>query len=103
MALSSLYKWGGYLFATVPAAQADRPLEVFQGDPLHFMDHVTVWEGYEYYDATVGTDALNLRGVILGDGTGQLKADSAITRAEAFTILCRLLSLEPGRSRGLQM
>lgn len=25
VALSSLYKWGGYLFATVPAAQADRP------------------------------------------------------------------------------
>lgn len=100
VALSSLYKWGSYLFATVPAAQADRPLEVFQGDPLHFMDHVTVWEGHEYYDAPVGTDALNLRGVILGDGTGQLKADSAITRAEAFTILCRLLSLEPGEEPG---
>lgn len=98
VALTSQYK-SGYLFATVPKADADRPLEVFLGKPLEFKDCFVYWE-YDgkkdhFYDAPLGTDELNIRGIILGDGAENLKPNETITRAEAFTIICRLLSLKP--------
>ena len=36
--LTSDYQWGGYIFATVPASDADRPLEVFQGRRFNWTD-----------------------------------------------------------------
>lgn len=99
VALSSDYEQG-YLFATVPAKDAERPLMVVRGEPLQFPDCVTVWNGEEYYDGPLGADQLNIRGVIEGDDMGSLNPDQVISRAEAFAILCRLLSLEPGGDPG---
>ena len=90
----------GFLFATVPAEDAGRPLEAFQGEEHHFPDCTTVWQGHAYYDEPGGTEELYLRGVIQGDQTGNLNPDAALTRAEAFALICRLLSLEPGGDPG---
>ena len=90
----------GWLFATVPAAEAERPLEVFQGEEHRFPDCITVWKGHEYYNDPSGAKELYLRGVIQGDHAGNLNPDAALTRAEAFALICRLLSLEPGGDPG---
>lgn len=98
--LASGYQRDGYLFATVPAADAGRPLDAFVGEEHHFPDCTTVWQGNAYYNEPGGTGELYLRGVIQGDQAGNLNADAALTRAAAFTLLCRLLSLEPGGDPG---
>ena len=90
----------GWLFATVPAAEAERPLEVFQGEEHRFPDCITVWKGHEYYNDPSGAKELYLRGVIQGDHAGNLNPDAALTRAEAFALICRQLSLEPGGDPG---
>lgn len=90
----------GWLFATVPAAEAERPLEVFQGEEHRFPDCITVWKGHEYYNDPSGAKELYLRGVIQGDHAGNLNPDAALTRAEAFSLLVHLLSLEPGGDPG---
>ena len=100
VALSSGFKWGGWLFATVPAADAERPLEVFQGEKARFPDCISVWQGNEYDNAPQGTQQLVTRGVIRGDGSGNLRPKGELTRAEAFTIIKRLLSLAPGGAPG---
>lgn len=93
VALSSVYL-DGFLFATVPAADADRPLEVFRGDQ-------PVWTDLEQsYLAVQGADDLNIRGVILGDQAGRLKQDEPLTRAEAAVIAARLLDLQPAGDPG---
>lgn len=97
VALTSQYK-SGYLFATVPTEDADRPLEVFMGEPLEFQDCYVSWtyDGKEagYFDYPLGTEDLNIRGIIKGDGAGHLFPNEVITRAEAFALVCRLLSLK---------
>ena len=90
----------GYLFATVPAEQAGRPLEVFEGEKHRFPDCITVWEGTEYYEEYYGGGDLCIRGVVQGDQAGNLNAGQGLTRAEAFAFLCRLLSLEPAGDPG---
>ena len=90
----------GWLFATVPAEEAERPLEVFQGEEHRFPDCITVWKGHEYYNDPGGAKELYLRGVIQGDHAGNLNPDAALTRAEAFSLLVHLLSLEPGGDPG---
>lgn len=95
--LSSDLTWGEALFATVPASEADRPLEVFLGEEHRFPDCV---EGVSYYYSPGGTEALYLRGVVNGDGAGNLNPDQPITRAEAVTLVCRLMSLESARDPG---
>ena len=93
VALSSFYL-DGYLFATVPAEEADRPLEVFQGEE-------PVWADLdEQYLAAQGAGDLYRRGVILGDSAGRLNQDAPLTRAEAAAILARLLDLRPAGASG---
>ena len=93
VALSSFYL-DGYLFATVPAEEADRPLEVFQGEE-------PVWADLdEQYLAAPGAGDLYRRGVILGDSAGRLNQDAPLTRAEAAAILARLLDLRPAGASG---
>ena len=103
IALSSQFR-DGFVFATVPKDQAHRPMEVVMGEPLQFEDCFDIWtqNGKEYraYSAPLGAPELNLRGVILGDGSGNLNPNEIITRAEAFAIICRLLSLEPSGNPG---
>ena len=93
VALTSEYL-DGHLFATVPAAEANRPLEVFQGEE-------PVWTDLEQqYSSGQGADDLCIRGVIQGDEAGRLNQKSTLTRAEAFALMVRLLSLEPAGDPG---
>lgn len=100
--LSSDLAWGDELYATVPADEADRPLEAFLGEDHQFSDCVEVWQGNSYYYPPGGTEALYLRGVVKGDGAGNLNPDQTITRAEAFALVCRLLSLESAGDPGYE-
>lgn len=93
--LSSTLLYQGNLYVTIPAEDAERPLELLQGTPVQFTDCVQVWQGHTYYDAPQGADQLNLRGILQGDSSGTLNKDRTLTRAEAFALLCRLLSLQP--------
>ncbi len=86
--LTSEYQWDGYLFATVPATESHRPLEVFQGHRFH-------WTDIEWDNEPLNANILQTRGIIVGDDQGRLNLEQPITRAEAFTILTRLLSLAP--------
>lgn len=103
VALSSEYL-GGYIFATVPARDVNRELEVYLGEPTQFLDCYTSWQSEgkaeSFYDAPLGSSALNIRGIIRGDENGQLKPKEVISRAEAFAIICRLLSLQAGADPG---
>ena len=92
VALSSEYQ-DGYLFATVPAEDADRPLEVFSGDGFD-------WTDLDYPTEPTGTNNLQIRGIIQGDEAGRLNKDGTLTRAQAFAIMVRLLSLEPAGDPG---
>lgn len=94
VALTSDY-WLGSLFATVPAAEAGRPLEVVRGEEHRFPDCITVWNEREYYEEPVGAGELYLRGVLQGDQAGRLNPEAVLTRAEAFALIARLLTLEP--------
>ena len=72
VALTSEYQ-DGYLFATVPAADADRPLEVFQAEE-------PVWTDLEQqYLAAQGAEKLQIRGIIQGIEAGRLNTDFLIT------------------------
>ena len=93
--LSSTLLYQGNLYVTIPAEDAERPLELLQGTPVQFTDCVQVWQGHTYYDAPQGADQLNLRGILQGDSSGTLNKDRTLPRAEAFALLCRLLSLQP--------
>ena len=90
----------GYLFATVPAADAERPLECFRGEEHRFPDCITVWQGREYYNEPGGARELSLRGVIRGDAAGNLNAGAVLTRAEAFALVCRMAGLLPEEDEG---
>lgn len=96
VALSGTYR-EGWIFATVPASQAGRPLEVFQGEPTQFPDCYQTWgqgdDAESVYSPPIGTDWLNIRGIIGGGDGGNLNPGRVITRAEAFTILLRLLGI----------
>ncbi len=94
---SNFYR--GWFYVTVPAENATRPLEVYQGTPKEFADCVTVWQGHSYIDVPVGTDELYLRGILRGDASGNLNRNDALSRAEAFAFITRLLSLgAPGQT-----
>ena len=99
VALTSDYQ-RGWLFATLPAKEAERPLEVYVGEEHRFPDCVEVWQDHSYYYPPGGTEALYLRGVVTVDGAGNLNPDQPITRAEAVTLICRLMSLEPAGDPG---
>ena len=93
VALSSAYL-DGYLFATVPAENADRPLEVFRGDD-------PVWTDLrEQYLAANGSSDLQIRGVVRGDNASRLKQDAPLTRAEGAVLMARLLDLQPAERPG---
>ena len=99
--LTAMLAHNGWMFATVPAADQDRPLEVFVGQPTQFTDEFHDWgKGEPLYDPPFGTDDLNVRGILLGDGTGVLRAGETLSRAEAFALITRLLSLEPAGDPG---
>ena len=99
VALTSEYLQG-YLFATVPAGEADRPREVFQGQDHTFPDCVYEWDGGSYDNGPVGSDYLYIRGVLQGDSRGNLNPEDSLTRAQAVALFARLLDLRPGEDPG---
>ena len=98
--LTSDLMWGEWIFATVPADQAGRPLEAFLGEEHRFPDCITYWEDVELYEEYYGAGDLYYRGVVQGDQAGRLNAGAALTRAEAFALVCRLLGLKPAGDPG---
>ena len=84
-----------YFFVTLPVSEADRPLEIFEGE-------APVWTDLKYPTAPHGTDFLYVRGIIQGDEAGQLNKDKVLTRAEAFAVAVRLLSLKPSGEPGYE-
>lgn len=100
VALCSGYLWGGWMFATVPAKEAGRPLEIVIKEPVRFEDCIKVWKETEYNEAPLGTEQLNVRGLFFGNGNGKLYPNQVITRAEAFAVICRMLSLQPAGNPG---
>ena len=44
--LSSTLLYQGNLYVTIPAEDAERPLELLQGTPVQFTDCVQVWQGH---------------------------------------------------------
>ncbi len=89
----------GWLFATVPAEEAERPLEVFQGRSTASPTASRSGRG----TSTTTTPAAQ-RSCISGEcsrgSRGQSEPRAALTLAEAFALICRLLSLEPGGDPG---
>ena len=83
----------GALFVTVPAEDVGRELEVFQGERFE-------WADCPWNEDPMSANILNIRGVIKGDENGNLNLEQDLTRAEAFTILVRLLSLESAGDPG---
>ena len=90
------WDYSGYIFATLPVRDKDRPLKVCQGEEVQYADEMTEWG----YNAPLGADRLTLRGVLQGDGKGNLRSGDTLTRAEAFALITRLLSLEPAGDPG---
>lgn len=92
---SDYYGRENVLFATVPAADADRPLEVFQAQEPSFPDCVRDWGDGPYQEVPTGTHELTARELVRGDAAGNLNPRRTMTRAEAAVLFARLLSLEP--------
>lgn len=92
---SDYYGGENVLFATVPAADADRPLEVFVAQEPSFPDCVRDWGDGPYQEVPTGTHELTARGLVRGDGAGNLNPKRTMTRAEVAALFAQLLSLEP--------
>lgn len=92
---SDYYARENVLFATVPAADADRPLEVFQAQEPSFPDCIRDWGDGPYQEVPTGTHELTARELIRGDAEGNLNPQRTMTRAEAAVLFAGLLSLEP--------
>ena len=78
--------YDGWLFATVPASEADRPLEAFQGERFH-------WTDYPSGGESMSANILYLRGVLTGDEAGRFAPGAPLTRAQAAALFARLLAL----------
>lgn len=80
----SSYSWDGSLFATIPAENADRPVEEFS-----IQDAIPSGLGETSYDML----ELAACGVLTGDPDGQFYPYRAVTRAEAVAMLIRTLGV----------
>ena len=96
--LSSEYLGGDgrAVYVTVPASEADRPLEVYQAAEPSYPDCVRDWG----LDLPTGAHQLTARGMVQGDAAGNLNPERTMTRAEAAGLIARLLSLAPGDDPG---
>ena len=81
--------YDGYMFATIPAANASRSLEAYQAEAMTFADD-SEEQFYEFH--VLGE--LSRTGVIRGNGEGQGRPFDTISRAEAVTLIVRMLGLD---------
>lgn len=83
------------LYAVVPAGRADEALEARVVEkPAPFTDQVQTWNGSEYDQTPLSAKNLALRGVLRGNDRGELLPGNTITRAEAFTLVTRVLGVQ---------
>lgn len=92
--------YDGYLFATVPASEQGRELEVYSAQPPHFADLSDSWGGESHYAPVPGADMLAMRQIVQGNGAGEFEPDRTLTRAEAFALMARLAGLQPAGEPG---
>lgn len=85
IALSRYYD--GYLWATVPADYAQRPIEGFIGQKQTFTDDTD--DAFEFYLM----EELTPSGVIQGDAQGRALPYATICRSEAVVMIMRMLGL----------
>ncbi|MDO4581920.1 MAG: substrate-binding domain-containing protein [Bacillota bacterium] len=80
--------YDGYMFATIPAANAERPLEAYMAEALVFID-----ADEQYYEFFV-LEELSRTGIIRGNANGEALPFDTISRAEAVTLIVRMLGLD---------
>lgn len=80
--------YDGRIFATVPAENADRSIEAFIMDEVKFTDMPEDYS-YEFYVMKAAAEC----GLINGDDDGSARPYDTITRAEAATIITRMLGV----------
>ncbi|MDR3728322.1 MAG: hypothetical protein Q3X94_00890, partial [Oscillospiraceae bacterium] len=78
--------WDGGLFATVPAEDAERPLEVVQGERF-------AWTDFPRGAEAMCANTLYLRGILQGDAAGNFAPKAPLPRAVAAVLCARLLAL----------
>ncbi len=90
IAMSEYY--GDRVFATVPAENADRPIEAFVAEEKTFTDEPKEdsEKTFEFYLIK----SLSMRGIFEGDEQGRANANAALTRAEAAALLVRTFDLK---------
>lgn len=81
---------GEHLYATVPAENADRPLEMFIPEEITFTDNTAEYESYEFFVMRELAEV----GVIKGNEKGEALPYADVTRAEATAMLIRFLGLD---------
>ena len=84
--LSTYYD--GYVFATVPAENAEREIEAFIPDEVQFTDYSP--EHYQFHMMGL----LAEKGVIKGNEKGEAKPFDNVTRAEATAMIMRFIGLD---------
>ena len=78
--------WDGALFATVPAEDAERPLEVVRGERF-------AWTDFPRGTEAMCANTLYLRGILRGDAAGNFAPRAPLTRGQAAVLFARLLAL----------
>lgn len=76
----------GYMHATIPQENADRPLEIFVSEERKFADSDSSYESSMMRK-------MSAQGIIQGDQNGNANPNANITRAEATAMVMRLLGI----------
>ena len=90
--LSTVYD--GYVYATILAENADRPLEYFVSEEIEFTDEPDKLEYNEDSFYYYIMEMLSAKGVIKGNENGEALPFKNVTRAEAVAIAMRLLGVD---------
>ena len=90
--LSTVYD--GYVYATIPAENADRPLEYFVSEETEFADDPDPTQYHEDSFYYYIMEMLSAKGVIKGNEKGEALPFQNVTRAEAVAIAMRLLGVD---------
>ena len=92
--LSAVYD--GYIYATVPSENAQRPLEYFVSEEMEFTDE-PIENKYEYHESSFNFYIMKLlsgKGIIKGNEKGEALPFDNVTRAEAVAMSMRLLGVD---------